>query len=283
MTVIPIPVPAPVPVDLGQIQRLIKGITDAIDRMFSAFRSFVSVFEKALRAIQVASLGLASSVVNACIQAFNWVMDLAEEMVRAIQEILEFLTAPWTIKAVGDTLQDEVFKASNDLAQSLNKEQLAAAAEWTGDGANAYFSSVDKQGTAASGVGNGIKDLASGMRTLGLTAIAATISFAVATAAAIVGLIASLVALTPPATPLGAAGMAAVITAELSAIVALVALAISQAHGVESLRNALQDHISGSAFPGGRWPSALGVGADKNAQQDGSRRDNDADWSRDTD
>lgn len=283
MTVIPIPVPGPVPVDFSPIERLIKKITDAIDRMFKGFRAFVSVFEKALRAIQTASLGLASGVVNACIKAFNWISDMAEQMARALQEVLDFLTAPWAIKAVGDTLQDEVFKASNDLAQSLNKEELAAAEEWSGDGAEGYFSSVDKQGSAATGVGSGIKDLASGMRALGWEAIAATISFAVATAAAIVGLIASLVALTPPATPLGATGLAAIITAELSLIVALVALGISQAKGVDSLRNALQDHISGSAFPGGRWPAGLGTGADSNRQQDASRKDGDADWSRDLD
>lgn len=278
MTVLPFP-PVPMP-GKTEFDELVEEVKRAIKAMWDAFRAFQSVFNAALRTIQRASLGLASNIVNACIDAFNWLMDQLEKAVEEAVKIFMALNAPWFIKIIGDGIEEDVLPKVTTLAESLNPEETAAKAEWTGDGAKAFFSTVTKQGSAMTSAQSAIRTVANNMSSLGQSGQFAVIQFFVSVAGATVALCVGIPGLTPPVTPAGVIASAVGVGAIISAINAIMSFVSSQTQAVDSFKRATSDNLSGSSFPGGSWPPGVASGEEGAAMGDGSVTDGDADWSR---
>ncbi|MGO1972464.1 MAG: hypothetical protein ACTH2Q_05840 [Propionibacteriaceae bacterium] len=278
MTVVPFnPVPVP---SKSEFDELVEEVNRAIKAMWDAFRAFQSVFNAALRTIQTASLGLASNVVNACIDAFNWLMEQLEKAVNEAVKIFMALAAPWFIKAIGDGLEEHVLSEVTTLAESLNPEETASKAEWTGEGAKAFFATVTKQGSAMTSAQSAIRAIANNMSSLGQSGEFAVIQFFLSIGTATVALCVGIPGLTPPVTPAGVIASTVGVGAIISAIHAIYSFISSQTQAVSAFKRATADNLSGSSFPGGSWPPGVAAGQDGATMGDGTVTDGDADWSR---
>lgn len=179
-------------------------------------------------------------------------ISIIAKIYNAVLEVSKHVLAPWEVRSAGEQIRDDLAPKCADFAAMLHPGNLKSSSSWTGESAEKFRSSLQRQFDTGQDVADAAKEFGSTVQGIGADGVKTTVVFATSLITAIGGIITAAVAMA--AIPVGTAAGAAAVIKLVGAVLAMIMVYVKAMMGIIQQSSALGN--AASSVPGGQWPMA---------------------------